>query len=71
MTIFVRRHPILFCLLVVCAIGAVVIISVASLFFLGKRGTAFEFGEKVGVVEVKGVIADPKPTILQLPICRP
>jgi len=63
---FARRHPILFSLLVVCAIGAVVIISVAALFFLGKRDSAFEFGEKVGVVEIKGVIADPKPVILQL-----
>jgi protease-4 len=66
MTMFVRRHPILFSLLVVCAIGAVVIISVAALFFLGKRDSAFEFGEKVGVVEIKGIIADPKSVILQL-----
>ncbi len=66
MTIFARRHPILFSLLVVYAIGAVVIITVAALFFLGKKDSAFEFGEKVGVVEIKGVIADPKPTILQL-----
>jgi len=64
--IFTRRHPVLFSLLVVCAIGAVVIISVAALFFLGKRDSAFEFGEKVGVVEIKGVIADPKPVVLQL-----
>jgi protease-4 len=63
---FTRRYPVLFSLLVVCAIGAVVIISVAALFFLGKRDSAFEFGEKVGVVEIKGVIADPKPVILQL-----
>jgi protease-4 len=63
---FVRRHPILFSLLLVCAIGAVVIIGVAALFFLGKRDSAFEFGEKVGVVEIRGVIADPKPTILHL-----
>jgi protease-4 len=63
---FTRRHPVLFSLLIVCAIGAVVIISVSALFFLGKRDSAFEFGEKVGVVEIKGVIADPKPVILQL-----
>ncbi len=63
---FTRRHPILFSLLVVCAIGAVVIISVAALFFLGKRDHAFQFGEKVGVVEINGIIADPKPVILQL-----
>jgi len=34
--------------------------------FLGKRDAAFEFGEKVGVVEIKGVIADAKETVLQL-----
>ncbi len=63
---FARRHPILFSLLVVCAICAVMIISVVALFFLGKGDSAFEFGEKVGVVEIKGVIADPKSVISQL-----
>lgn len=63
---FARRHPILFSLLVLCTIGAVVIISMAALLFLGKRDAAFEFGEKVGVVEIKGVIADAKETVLQL-----
>jgi len=38
----------------------------AALLFLGKRDAAFEFGEKVGVVEIKGVIADAKETVLQL-----
>ncbi|RLB82819.1 MAG: signal peptide peptidase SppA [Deltaproteobacteria bacterium] len=63
---FIRRHPILFSVLVIWAIGAVVIISVAALFFLGNREPAFEFGEKVGVIEIKGVIADPKAIVLQL-----
>ena len=63
---FARRHPILFSLLVLCAIGAVMIISMTALFFFGKRDAVFEFGEKVGVVEVKGVIADAKETVLQL-----
>jgi protease-4 len=66
MTVFIRRHPILFSMLVVCAIGAVMIMSVSALFFFGTRDSAFEFGEKIGVVEITGVIADPKPTILQL-----
>ncbi|NVL90594.1 MAG: signal peptide peptidase SppA [Desulfobacterales bacterium] len=63
---FARRHPILFSLLVVYAIGAAVIISLAALFFLGKEDSAFEFGEKVGVVEIKGLIADSKPIVSQL-----
>ena len=63
---FARKHPILFSFLVVCAIGAVVIISMAALFILGKKDSTFEFGDKVGVVEIKGVIADPKPIISHL-----
>ena len=63
---FARRHPILFSLLVVCGIGAVMIISVAALFLFGKRDSTFEFGEKVGVVEIEGVIADAKPIVSQL-----
>ena len=63
---FARRHPILFSLLVVCGIGAVMIISVAALFLFGKRDSTFEFGEKVGVVEIQGVILDAKPIVSQL-----
>jgi protease-4 len=63
---FSRRHPILFAMLVLCAIGAVVTISVTALFLSGKRNTAFDFGENVGIVEVKGVIADPEPILTQL-----
>jgi protease-4 len=46
--------------------GAIVIISVAALFSLGKRGRTFGFGEQVGVIEITGVIADPKETLTQL-----
>lgn len=63
---FARRHPILFFLLVVCGIGAVMIIGVAALFLFGKKDSTFEFGEKVGVVEIQGVIADAKPIVSQL-----
>ncbi len=63
---FSRRHPILFAMLVLCAIGAVVTISVTALFLSGKRNSAFDFGENVGIVEVKGVIADPEPILTQL-----
>ncbi len=63
---FARRHPILFSMLIMCAIGAAVIITVASLFFIGARDSAFDFGENVGVIEIKGVIADPKPVLEDL-----
>jgi protease-4 len=42
------------------------IISVAALFLFGKRDSTFEFGEKVGVVEIRGVITDAKPIVSQL-----
>jgi len=63
---FARRHPVLFSLLVMWAIGAIVIISIALLFFLGKSEPSLSFGEKVGVVEIKGVITDPKPVLAHL-----
>ena len=63
---FARRHPILFSFLILCTIMGVVIISVTALFVLGKKDSTFEFGEKVGVVEISGLIADPKPTIEHL-----
>ena len=47
-------------------IGAVVIISVTALIVLGKKDAGFEFGDKVGVIEIKGVIADPKEVVSQL-----
>lgn len=63
---FARRHPILFSMLVMCAIGAAVVITVATLFFLSRRDSAFDFGENVAVIEIKGVIADPKPILQYL-----
>jgi protease-4 len=63
---FARRHPILFSMLIMCAIGAAVIITVTSLFFIGTRDSAFDFGENVGVIEIKGVISDPKPVLENL-----
>ncbi len=63
---FSRRHPILFSMLVMCFIGAVVVISLAVLFSFGHRDASFNFGEKVAVVEIKGVIVDSKPILTQL-----
>jgi protease-4 len=60
---FVKRHPILFSLLVLCVIFGVVIMSITALFFFGKKDASFEFGEKVGIIEIKGLIADSRPTI--------
>lgn len=53
-------------MVVMFGIGAIVIISVAALFCLGKRDATFRFGEQVGVIEITGVIADPKQTLAHL-----
>jgi len=63
---FSRRHPFLFSVMVVCTIGAAIVIGITILLFLGKRDSTFEFGESVGIVEVEGVIADPKPILTHL-----
>ena len=57
---FVRRHPILFFFLVVCGIGAVMIISVAALFLFGKRDSTFEFRDKVGLLRSRESSLMPK-----------
>jgi protease-4 len=49
-----------------CGIGAIVIISIAALLFLGMGDSTLKFGEKVGVIEIKGLIADPQPVLTQL-----
>lgn len=63
---FSRRHPFLFSLMVLCTIGAAMVIGISVLVFLGKSDSTFEFGEGIGIIEVEGVIADPKPTLTHL-----
>jgi protease-4 len=60
---FSRRHPYLFFLLVFSSIVAVTTIGIILLFALSIKDPDFEFGEKVGVIEITGVIADAKNTI--------
>ena len=52
--------------IVLVLILVVLLGSVAWLSHLRGRDTGSMFGEKVGVVEIKGVIADPQPSIEQL-----
>jgi protease-4 len=63
---FSRRHPLLFSMLVLCGLGVALIMGVTMLLVLSKKETAFDFGENVGVIEIKGVIADPGPTLSHL-----
>jgi protease-4 len=63
---FSRRHPFLFSVMVLCTIGAALIMGITILLLLGKRDSTFDFGESVGIVQVEGVIADPKPILTHL-----
>jgi len=53
-------------MIVMCSIGAAIVVGVTILILLGKRDSGFEFGENVGIIEIEGVIADPKPILRHL-----
>jgi protease IV len=57
---FSRRHPYLFFILIFSTVVAAAMILMTLLVTLGTRDTDFEFGEKVGVIEINGVITDSK-----------
>ena len=63
---FSRRHPYLFFILIFTAVVATSMVAMSLLFTLGTRESDFDFGEKVGVIEVSGVIADSKNVLNQL-----
>jgi protease-4 len=55
---FSRRHPYLFFILVSFSIFVSAILGISTLIFLGTRDSDFNMGEKVGVVEISGMITD-------------
>ena len=63
---YARRHPYLVFLLVAAALGAVTTLGLSGLFMLGSDRAEFDFGEKVGVVEVSGIIVDARDAIDQI-----
>ena len=69
---FSRRHPYLFFILIFSSISAsaVAIIVISLLFVFGTRDSGYDDlkagGEKVGIIEIKGVIADSKNVIYHL-----
>jgi len=67
---FSRRHPYLFFILIASSIFAVVLIAASLLFLSGTRDSDFtgidRGGDKVGVIEITGVISDAKHVIQQL-----
>ncbi len=57
---FSRRHPYLFFILIFSTVVTTAMILMTLLVTLSTRDTEFEFGEKVGVIEINGIIADSK-----------
>jgi len=60
---FSRRHPFLYFLLVFTAMISLTLVVISMLVFVGTRRTELKFGEKIGIVEVSGPIADPRETL--------
>jgi len=68
---FSRRHPLLFSFLVFCALTSATLIFLSLIVALGMRGSDLAGldigdGEKVGVIEIAGVIASSRETLEQL-----
>jgi protease IV len=63
---YARRHPYLFFLLVAAAIAVAAILGLSGLVLVGTARPDFDFGEKVGVVDVSGVIVDAQDVIDQI-----
>ena len=63
---FSRRHPYLFFMLVFTAIIAGSTVIVSLLTMIGQHRSDIGFGEKVGVVELNGIIADSKEILTQI-----
>lgn len=60
---FSRRHPYLFFILIFSSVVVSAMVAMTLLFTLGTRDSEFEFGEKVGIIEINGIIADSKNTL--------
>lgn len=55
---FSRRHPYLFFLLIFSSISATVVIVLSLLLVFSLKKSEFEFGDKVGIIEIKGFIGE-------------
>jgi protease-4 len=58
-----KRHPILLGLMVFAVLLSLLMVSLWAFSFFSSRQGDFWSGEKIAVIEVKGVILDPQPTI--------
>jgi len=58
LSMFSRRHPYLFFILVFSSVFAAMVLGISTLVYLGTMDSDFNIGEKVAVIEVSGVITD-------------
>jgi protease-4 len=63
---FSRRHPYLFFILIFSTVVASAMILMTLLITFAARQPDFEFGEKVGIIEIHGIIADSKDVMRHL-----
>ena len=67
---FSRRHPILFFILIFSSVVAAAVVAITLLLVIGTSDSEFvglnNDGEKVGVIEINGVISDAKNVIINL-----
>jgi len=61
-----RKHPILLGLMVFSILFGLFVISIWALSYITSRDESWWGNEKIGVIEVKGVILDPQPVIEKL-----
>jgi len=63
---FSRRHPYLFFILIFSSITAAAMLGITLLILIGTKSSDLKFGEKVGIIEITGIITDSKSVIQNL-----
>lgn len=66
MGLFARRHPYLFSFLVLCFAGCATLVLLVGLLVVAAGSGGLEFGPRVGVIEVEGVISDSQHAVASL-----
>ena len=61
-----RKHPVLLGFMVFGVLLGLFVISIGVFFYFTSRDESFWGGEKIAIIEVKGVLLDPQPTIEKL-----
>ncbi len=61
-----RKHPVLLGFMVFGMLLCLFVISVGIFFYFFGRDESFWSGEKIAIIEIKGVLLDPQPTIEKL-----